>query len=290
MTASDLRGFHDGELAVQQRAGVRRAADRLEGMLDAPALDGGAGRFLGERTFAALTAHDATGRLWTSPLTGAPGFLETLGSSTLRVAAGPGVGDPLHALPAGQPVGMIAIEFSRRRRFRVNGTLTAVGEDLLVEVDQAYGNCPQYIHPRVLETGAPGDVARGRRGDGLDAQDTALIGRADTFFLGTVHPERGADASHKGGPAGFVRVEDERTLWWPDYAGNNMFNSLGNLVVDPAVALLFVDFTTGATLQLSGTARLDWHTDPDVEGGTGRRVVVRVDAVSRDGRVPLRAA
>ena len=286
MTVPDLRGFHAGELAVQQEAGVRAAAARLEGMLGAPALDGGAGRFLAQQAFAVLTGRDADGRLWASPLTGEPGFLAVDGPSTLRVAAGPAVGDPLHDLPAGGPVGMIAIDFARRRRFRVNGTLTAVGEGLLVEVDQAYGNCPQYIHPRVLDA-APSAVGatRARGDDGLDERDTALIGRADTFFLGTVHPDRGADASHKGGPAGFVRVADERTLWWPDYAGNNMFNSLGNLVVDPAVAMLFVDFATGETLQLSGTARLERHADPDVEGGTGRRVTVTVAPLAR-GAVP----
>src|SRR5687767_14339492 len=134
-------GYHAGELAVQQRAGVRAAADRLAGALDEADLDSGLGRFLSERTFAALTARDRAGRLWISPLTGSPGVLEVTGHASLRVHTRPAAGDPLHELSAGQPVGLVAIEFARRRRVRVNGTLTALDTDggLLVEVDQAYG-------------------------------------------------------------------------------------------------------------------------------------------------------
>src|SRR5690349_1353148 len=104
-------GFHEGERAVQERAGTRAEAERLGGMLDAPDLTAGVGRFLAERTFAAISARDADGRLWTSPLTGAPGFLHALDAATLAVHATPPAGDPLHDLPAGQPLGMLAIEF-----------------------------------------------------------------------------------------------------------------------------------------------------------------------------------
>jgi hypothetical protein len=85
-------------------------------------------------------------------------------------------------------------------------------------------------------------------------------------------------------------VRDERTLWWPDYPGNNMFNSLGNLAVDPAAALAFIDFTTGDTLHLSGTAHVDWIAmPPDDDGGTGRRVRFTVEAVAAGPPIPLRA-
>jgi uncharacterized protein len=60
----------------------------------------------------------------------------------------------------------------------------------------------------------------------LSDDDTALIAASDTFFLGTTHAERGGDACHRGGPAGFVRVSTPNTRWWPDYPGKNMFNSL----------------------------------------------------------------
>ena len=69
-------------------------------------------------------------------------------------------------------------------------------------------------------------------------------------------------------------MPDANTLWWPDYPGNNMFNSLGNLVMDDAAALLFIDFTTGSTLRLSGVAEVECGTPgaPGDDGGGGRRV------------------
>ncbi len=98
-------GFHGGELAVQRQAGVAGLAARLSGMLAPAELRGGIARFLADRTFAALTARDQAGRLWISPLTGPAGFLSPTSASTLTVHAVPVAGDPLHALPAGQPAG-----------------------------------------------------------------------------------------------------------------------------------------------------------------------------------------
>ena len=269
-------GFHDGELAVQRRAGVMNEAARLSGMLAPGELRGGMARFLADRTFAVLTGRDRHGRLWTSALVGPPGFLEPTGATTLLVRTAPGAGDPLSGLPSGQPVGIVVVEFATRRRVRINGTLSAAGEDTLrIAVEQAYGNCPQYIQQRTIrqEPSSGRGMSRTERRTGLTADDHAIIRAADTFFIGTLHPTRGADASHRGGPVGFVRVDSGR-LWWPDYAGNNMFNTLGNLAVDARAALLFTDFTTGHTLQLSGTAGLDWTSPgtPGDDGGTGRRI------------------
>ncbi|MDV3132403.1 pyridoxamine 5'-phosphate oxidase family protein [Mycobacterium sp. 29Ha] len=271
-------GFHDGELAVQDRAGVRVQAARLgEAMLATPDLNGGMGAFLAARDFAVLTGRDADGRLWTSPLFSSTGFLQAH-DRELKVHALPSPGDPLHDLAVQQPIGLLAIEFATRRRVRVNGTLVHVGEaSLLLSVEQAYGNCPKYIHPRHLEhydTPAPAI----ERSPALSPEHVQLVTNADTFFLGTIHPSRGADASHRGGPPGFVRVEGNR-LWWPDYPGNNMFNSFGNLAVDPSAALLFIDFDTGTTLHISGTATVEWVTPSDIDGGTGRRVSLTVESV-----------
>lgn len=292
-------GFHPGELAVQERAGTREEAERLAPMLDPAQLRGGIVAFLAGRTFAVVTARDAAGRLWSSPLTGPAGFLEAVSPSTLAVHASPGAGDPLHGLPSGQQAGLVVFEFAIRRRFRVNGTLATADESgLEIEVEQAYGNCPQYIHQRLLEPDGPdqdgsahdgtGDV---RRGTALSAADVALIRGADTFFLGTANPERGADSSHRGGSPGFVRVdEDGGRLWWPDYPGNNLFNSLGNLAVNPEASLLFLDFDSGRTLQLSGTAEIEWVAagQPGDDGETGRRVVFTPRELAAGRLLPAR--
>ena len=120
--------------------------------------------------------------------------------------------------------------------------------------------------------------------------DRGLVTAAETFFLGTAHPTRGVDSSHRGGPSGFVRAEGNQ-LWWPDLPGNNMFNSLGNLAADPAAALLFIDWTDGAVLALSGTADVSWldARPPRDETETGRRVRFTTEAAVRRRDLTLRA-
>lgn len=290
---SPASGFHEGELAVQRRAGVAEDASRLAGMLAPAELRGGVTRFLAERTFAAITARDTDGSLWISPLAGPPGFLHVASPATLDVRTAPADGDPLRHLPAQQPVGLIVVEFATRRRLRINGTLAhADGDGLRVEVEQAYGNCPQYIQRRDLQP-APRtarESAPVRHGTALTRADSDLIRGADTFLVGTTHPDRGNDASHRGGRPGFVRVEDGH-LWWPDYLGNNMFNTLGNIQTDPATALLFFDFTTGRTLHLSGRATLEWPRPgtPGDDDRTGRRVRFLPERLVAGQLLPLQA-
>ncbi len=277
------RGFHEGELAVQRRAGVEADAKRLETMLDSDHLSAGGAKFLASQTLIALTGRDRDGVLWISPIAAPAGFLHG-DDNVLRLSALPRDGDPLHGMPPGQQVGLIAIDFAARRRMRINGTLIdGDSAGLTVQIDQAYGNCPQYIHRREPDVAVLGTAtgAEARRSTRLAATDQALIAASDTFFFGTSHPIRGSDASHRGGPAGFVRVDSSQRLWWPDYPGNNMFNSFGNLAVDDEAALLFIEFRTGATLHVSGSAQVQW-TEPGVasdDGGVGRQVAFSVDSV-----------
>lgn len=286
--------FHEGELAVQRKAGVLEDAARLSDMLAPAGLGAGAARFLADRTFAAITARDAEGTLWTSPLAGPPGFLDVASPRVLAVRARLAEGDPLHRLAAPQPIGLIVIDYRLRRRVRINGTLTDSGHDgLRLEVREAYGNCPQHIQPRDLRHAPDADHAADpiRRGASLSGDDSALIGRSDTFLIGTIHPSRGADTSHRGGAPGFVSVEDG-TLSWPDYPGNNMFNTFGNLEVDSTAALLFVDFATGRALHLSGSATVRWTSAgaPGDDGHTGRRVQFTPRQVVSGTHLPLRAS
>jgi predicted pyridoxine 5'-phosphate oxidase superfamily flavin-nucleotide-binding protein len=290
-------GFHEGELSAQSKAGVRREAARLEGMLGSANLTGGAQRFLSDRRLVVLTSTDASGRLWASPIMGDPGFLVGAGNR-LRVAAVPVPGDPLAHLSAGQRVGAVAIDLATRRRLRVNGVLLDVsGDGFTVLVEEAFGNCPQYIQRRQItvvgESRGAGSAATATSwSDGPTEAILSSIRHADTFFLGTSHPARGADCSHRGGLPGFVRVEGG-SLWWPDYSGNNMFTSLGNLAVDPAAALLFFDFEARSTIHLHGTALAEYEEvgGPRDDGNTGRRVRFRPDlavVVERPGLVSTR--
>jgi predicted pyridoxine 5'-phosphate oxidase superfamily flavin-nucleotide-binding protein len=254
-------GFHSGELAVQQRAGVQGQTARLSPMVERGELSGGVAAFLVGTTFAALTARDRNGKLWTSPLIGPAGFLEAASPTKLVIGSSPHAHDPLQGLPSAQPAGLIVMDFARRRRLRINGMLSAVGDSSFeVDVVQAYGNCPQGIDPRRPAPVEPTLETRLiHRSDLLRPDDVEQIRAADTFFLGTTHPEFGNDASHRGGPAGFVRAEHD-VVAWPDFPGNNMFNSLGNIEVDPDAALLFVDFRVRAdgSVVWCGAGALAW--------------------------------
>jgi hypothetical protein len=265
-------GFHPGELEVQHRAGVAHEAARLERMLAPANLASGGVKALPGMTFSVVTAVGADGLRWASPLGGDAGFLAPDGPTTLVVRAVPRPGDPLADLPTGQSVGLIALDFASARRVRVNGTLASAGADgLRIDAHEAFVNCPAHISPH--EVGAAPGRTVARSAAALEPAQARLVASADTFFLATAHPDRGADVSHKGGTPGFVRV-DADGLWWPDLPGNNMFNSFGNLLVDPSAALLFVDFATGDTLQLSGTAQVEWSAPAGSgdEEDTGRRV------------------
>src|SRR4051794_40818321 len=113
----------------------------------------------------------------------------------------------------------------------------------------------------------------------IDADDRAFIERMDMFFLATADAEGRPQCSYKGGEPGFVRVLDERTVAFPNYDGNGMYLSMGNLGVNPHVGLLFVDFVsaTPSRLRLNGTASID-ERDPLVAAYPEAQFVVRVRA------------
>src|ERR1700716_2261406 len=108
------------------------------------------------------------------------------------------------------------------------------------------------------------------------ADDKAFIESAIYFFLSTADAEGRPDCSFKGGPAGFVRVTGPSELAFPDYDGNGMFKSLGNLAVNPHVGLLLIAMHgTPKRLRINGRARVD-RDDPLLPETIGAQLIVRV--------------
>ena len=105
--------------------------------------------------------------------------------------------------------------------------------------------------------------------------DRELIARCSMFFLATADADGWPDVSYKGGMPGFVRVIDEQTLAFPDYDGNGMFKSLGNILVNPKVGLLFIDFERPNRMRVNGTATVSTY-DPAMELFRGAQLLVRV--------------
>jgi predicted pyridoxine 5'-phosphate oxidase superfamily flavin-nucleotide-binding protein len=106
--------------------------------------------------------------------------------------------------------------------------------------------------------------------------DRAFIESRPMFFLATADAEGRPDCSYKGGRPGFVRVVGPSTLAFPSYDGNGMFKSLGNILVNPHVGLLFIDFETPRRLRVNGRASIDEH-DPLRAELVGAQLVVRVE-------------
>ncbi|WP_436775712.1 pyridoxamine 5'-phosphate oxidase family protein [Yinghuangia sp. YIM S09857] len=260
------RRYHRGEIAVQERAGATGRAAHSERAIGTtvPAV---ATAFLAAQPMVVVGGTDDAGQVWATVLTGEPGFLRAVGDTEVTVAARPGPDDPLAAVLAdtsgvGARVGMIAIEPGTRRRMRMNGTAYAVGRGLRVDLDQVYANCPKYISKRA-PAAAPGDLTGGAgagavRGTELTARQRAAITSTDTFFVATADDEGNTDASHRGGNPGFVHVPASDRIVWPDYAGNSMFMTAGNLAVNPAAGLVFPDWSAGGLLHVTGTARTIW--------------------------------
>jgi predicted pyridoxine 5'-phosphate oxidase superfamily flavin-nucleotide-binding protein len=249
--------FHAGEREMQRRAGGLEEADAV-GRTIRQTLPTGVGRFLARQRLAVASSLDARGRVWASLLTGPPGFLEPVDPQLLRLAAQPVPGDPLaEDLDTRPELALLVLDPETRQRMRFNGRGMRSPEGVFLLVGQAYGNCPKYIQRRRLEAVVGDDAASPRVATQLAAHQREAVARADTFFIASFHPEGGADASHRGGRPGFVRVLGPDRLAFDDYPGNGMFNTLGNLVVNPHAGLLFLDFETGDGLQLTGRARIE---------------------------------
>lgn len=254
--------FHSGEIAVQERAGVRDIANDVgETIIDFVPPD--AAQFLARRQMVVLGTVDRRGRVWASVVTGEPGFVETIGDRTLRISGHTSTSDPLlENLARESHIALFAPDFVAARRVRVNGRGLVKSGAIYIKTDQVYGNCRRYMQERMIASARqPQSENAVAQGDTLSPAQQDQISRADTFFIATDNPDNGADVSHKGGNPGFVRVVDDRRLAFPDYNGNRMFNSLGNIAVNPRAGLLFIDFDSGRTLQLTGNASIDWNPE-----------------------------
>jgi predicted pyridoxine 5'-phosphate oxidase superfamily flavin-nucleotide-binding protein len=252
--------FHEGELAVQEATGERAIAERNSRMMydtvpPAPA------SFLAQQRMLVVASVDETGAPAASLIFGPAGFASTSHGETVtleRAHTEIAPGDALLGnLRVGGMLGLLAIELGSRRRYRINGFVSSLTEERIeLAVREAYVNCPKYIQRRHLRVSDEPPQANPEivSGDVLDPERQALISRADTMFVASRHPTRGADASHRGGEPGFLEIRDECSIRVPEYAGNGLYNTLGNLIVSSQAGLAVVDFDAGRVLQLSGFA------------------------------------
>jgi len=277
--------WHAGEKHLQQLVGASESMDTFGRKVIRDYLPEQHRNFYRILPYIFMGAVDEQGFPWATILEGPPGFVDSPDPKQLRFRSLPGQGDPAgEHLQVGSAVGLLGIDLITRRRNRINGRIMSMtASEFTVEVEHAFGNCPQYIQLRQIEKtpDEPGSLSPPlERLTQLDDAARQVIREADTFFVASYtdvdgDPDRReVDVSHRGGNPGFVRVEDN-CLTIPDFAGNLHFNTLGNFLLTPLAGLLFIDFTTGDLLHISGRAEVITDS-PEIQAFQGAERLWRV--------------
>ncbi|KAJ8454143.1 hypothetical protein ONZ51_g13201 [Trametes cubensis] len=277
-----LQGWHRGERAIQEKLGfsgiMATAYTWIEGEMPEQHR-----KFHTTRLpFIPVVTLDDQHRPWTSIFagsTGEPGFVSSPSYNRLNMKIKTWEGDPFvenSQLFDGKKmlIAGIGIEFSTRRRNKFAGHIFELHQNgdifhLKLLVNQAIGNCPKYINVRELDPHPTAPVIAYKRpyleaDERLPDEIVEFVRGSDTIFIGSSYEARPEEEkrfpSHvgqnqRGGRKGMVRVRsDGRTLVIPDYSGNRLLTSLGNIEATPVASVTIVDFETGDILYLTGGA------------------------------------
>jgi ferredoxin-NADP reductase/predicted pyridoxine 5'-phosphate oxidase superfamily flavin-nucleotide-binding protein len=240
----------------------------------------------------ALGTLDSQSHPWTTLWGGSPGFSEPLGGglvgtrTLVNSAQDPVVkallgntveGELLQPIDGGKILAGLAIDLMTRKRVKFAGRMIAgtvrevhiepqgdkpAGEpptrqkeiQLVTKIDQSLGNCPKYLNQYRLHP-ASVDANLLSEGPSLTQEGRTLISKSDMFFL-TTATEHDMDVNHRGGPQGFVRIISSSQFIYPEYSGNRLYQSLGNLQLNPNIGVTFPDYISGDVLFITGTATI----------------------------------
>ncbi|MCZ2720279.1 pyridoxamine 5'-phosphate oxidase family protein [Marinomonas sp. 15G1-11] len=268
--------FHQGEQSLQERIGKKETMDGIGRRAVRSFMPAQHREFFRQLPFVVVGSVDNQNNPWASMVFGEAGFIQSPTETSLSLSTRVIAGDPLQDSinETGRPLGLLGIELMSRRRNRVNVRIGEVNDNMIaLNVDQSFGNCPQYIQTRhyqyVRPVGSMSPSHTVEHFSNLDKMANKLIDNADTFFVASFVPaleqpvREGVDVSHRGGMPGFVKREGNQ-LTIPDFPGNHFFNTLGNFLINPKAGLLFPDFITGDLLQLTGSVELLLEDDPEV--------------------------
>lgn len=292
------KNFHEGEMRLQNQMGMREKIDVMTEHMMRDFMPDQHREFFEGLEYIFLGTVDENGLPCASILTGPAGFASSPDPKELVIETGPRGDKPaFKALAIGQAVGVLGLDLSNRRRNRMHGQILRFDEETItIEVVQSYGNCPKYISVRqISERGSTtgSDVIENGT---LSTEDIAFVTAADTFFIasyvrdGSGAPYEGVDMSHRGGEPGFITVDNPSQISVPDYVGNNLFNTIGNLLINPDMAILLIDFETGDVLNIDGQATLIEDADEIAKyAGAQRLLRIKINNVRRhSGAIALR--
>lgn len=257
-----------------------------------PHLSGTASAMLERYPLLAIGSVDDSGAPWTTILGGSPGFARGLPDSNIAMKLPvDGKHDPVIEIlmggkngsdpqaVRGKPFSALSINLEDRRRVKLYGTgLAAIVTEVAAEdgepthsqlqfighIDGSLGNCPKYLNKKhvVRHISTSSLLSQGPR---LTSAAEAVISNSDIFFISSINTEDSSmDTNHRGGPPGFVRVAADKTrIVWPEYSGNQLYQSLGNLLVNPLAGVVFADHLSGDVVYVTGTTEI--HVGIDAE-------------------------
>ncbi|KAJ4983679.1 oxidoreductase [Stagonosporopsis vannaccii] len=241
----------------------------------------------------AIGTLDAESRPWTTVWGGAPGFSEPIGGDFVgtrtlvdskydpvvqSLIGGAEKGEMLQPKGDGKMLAGLAIDLVTRKRVKIAGKMAAgtvrevdieTGDSgalpddvpktqdqiqLVTKIEESMGNCPKYLNQYELKPALVTSKLL-HEGPGLSSEGRALIDKADMFFLSTA-TANDMDTNHRGGPPGFVRSISPTCIIYPEYSGNRLYQSLGNLQMNPRIGLTFPDYETGSVLYTTGEAEI----------------------------------
>ncbi len=272
--------WHEGEQKMHKLTKVDRQDNP-----NSPFLQPRAASMVQRFPLLALGTVDKQGRPWATVWGGEAPFAQPVAQSTIGIRTtvdsktdpvvhilyeGKDNGEIIEEQGPGRMISGLSIHLEQRNRMKLFGRMVAgalstdfdgsgngsVGQvQLVIKIEQSLGNCPKYlnckrIHPALPEPKLLSDSPC------LSGEAQALLAKSDLFFIASAYRDKDMDMNHRGGPPGFVRVEsndeDGAVLVWPEYSGNNLYQTLGNLQTSPRAGIVVPDFDTGNVLYLTG--------------------------------------
>ncbi|KAL1960302.1 hypothetical protein VTO42DRAFT_8262 [Malbranchea cinnamomea] len=280
--------WHEGEEKMQKLLRVP-----YEENPSAPYLTPGAAFLLHHSPLLALGTLDEQGRPWTTVWGGKPGFAGPVSESTIGIRqmvdtlhdpvveallGGRGYGEVVKQEGGRRLISGLPVDLERRKRVKLAGSLLAASleqlEDvnpqeassdsvaqaqLIVEITESIGNCPKYINKKQISPIIPTPKLVSSSSQ-LPREAIDLLSRIDTMFLSTTYRHVSMDTNIRGGPPGFVRVLSNEisgaVLVYPEYSGNRLYQSLGNMQTTPRAGYVFPDFESGNVLYVTGDTQI----------------------------------
>ncbi|KFY86054.1 hypothetical protein V500_07909 [Pseudogymnoascus sp. VKM F-4518 (FW-2643)] len=239
---------------------------------------------LTQSTLLALGTIDSEGRPWTSLWGGERGFAKAISQELIGIQAtidnchdpvaevlfdGKANGEIITAEGKRKMVSGLGIDLEARKRVKLYGRLAVgallsteegVGEaQLAVKIEQTLGLCPKYLNKWRIYPHLPHPKLASNKLN-LPQAAIELLGKADIFFISSTDRKSDMDTNNRGGTPGFVRIlsndENSLTLVYPEYSGNRLYQTLGNLMTTPQAGLVFPDFNTGNVLYVTGRTEI----------------------------------